>query len=269
MDNITRIEEIDFGALYRSHKALCGAKAMSADEWDKRAQELGVKMAGVGLYNDFIKSKVDLRGAESLLEVGCGAGSFSLAFAPLLKRVYAFDFSPAMLALLGEFQAQRGITNIESFSADIEGDWSGVPVCDIVLASRCMEVGDMERVLRHIDDRAKKAVYITAKAGRSFMSDELLAALGREVVARPDYIYILNILFAMGRRAKVDFAPTNDPQNNPPNTKEGFIDALARSFDGLAKKEEAKAAAYFDRCLSEGRTPSFRNNAWALIYYEK
>ncbi|MDR2152723.1 MAG: class I SAM-dependent methyltransferase [Helicobacteraceae bacterium] len=264
-----RIDEIDFGALYRSHKALCGANAMKAEDWDKRAAKMGPRMRGAGLYNDFIRSKIDLNGAQTLLEIGCGAGSFCFDFAPSLQKVYAFDFSPAMLALLRERQAEIGATNIESFQADIEGDWSGVPICDIVLASRCMEVSDMEHVLKNIDARAKKAVYITAKVGASFWSDELLSAIGREIIPRPDYIYILNILFAAGIYAKVDFAPVGDLQNAPPSTKEAFIEAIAESFDGLKNEEIDRAAAYYDRCVSEGRSPSFRNNAWALIRYEK
>ncbi|MDR2034558.1 MAG: class I SAM-dependent methyltransferase [Helicobacteraceae bacterium] len=264
-----RIEEIDFGALYRSHKALSGDRIKSAKEWDKRAEKMGEKMAGGGLYNDFIKSKVDLSGAQTMLEIGCGAGTFSLAFAPYLETIYAFDFSGEMLKILKRLQKEKGLTNIVSFQADIEGDWAIAPKCDIVLASRCMEVTDMKSVLTQIDNYAKRAVYITAKVGKSFLHNELLEALERKVVGRPDYIYILNILFEMGIYAKVDFAPIGDPQNDPPTTKAAFIEAIAGMSDNLSKEEEKRAADYFDRCLSEGKTPRFRNDSWALISYEK
>jgi ubiquinone/menaquinone biosynthesis C-methylase UbiE len=54
------------------------------------------------------------RGAESLLDLGCGGGHLSFHAAPLVGRVVAYDLSTAMLSAVEKAAVARGLTNIET-----------------------------------------------------------------------------------------------------------------------------------------------------------
>jgi ubiquinone/menaquinone biosynthesis C-methylase UbiE len=54
---------------------------------------------------------------SSLLDLGAGTGRFALAAAPHCKRVVAVDVSPAMIAVLEQNAAVRGVTNVECVQA--------------------------------------------------------------------------------------------------------------------------------------------------------
>jgi ubiquinone/menaquinone biosynthesis C-methylase UbiE len=54
-----------------------------------------------------------LKETDTLIDLGAGTGTFTLAAAPLCHRVVAVDVSPVMLASLRQKAAQLGIGNIE------------------------------------------------------------------------------------------------------------------------------------------------------------
>jgi SAM-dependent methyltransferase len=51
-------------------------------------------------------------GRERVLDVGCGAGHTTLAFAPRVGSVVAFDLTPQMLAQAQALAAERGLANV-------------------------------------------------------------------------------------------------------------------------------------------------------------
>ncbi len=69
---------------------------------------------------DLMVDAVDLDRNMHVLDAGCGAGHTSLAFAPLVDRVVACDFTAAMLAQAQALARERGISNIATQLADVE-----------------------------------------------------------------------------------------------------------------------------------------------------
>jgi ubiquinone/menaquinone biosynthesis C-methylase UbiE len=59
-------------------------------------------------------------GRERLLDAGSGAGHTALAFAPHVAQVVALDLSEAMLAQGARLAAERGLTNIDFRTGDVE-----------------------------------------------------------------------------------------------------------------------------------------------------
>jgi SAM-dependent methyltransferase len=66
-----------------------------------------------------IETLVDLGadGATTVVDLGCGTGTFAIAIAPHVKRVVAVDVSPAMVAYLRQRAAVAGIDNINVVEA--------------------------------------------------------------------------------------------------------------------------------------------------------
>jgi SAM-dependent methyltransferase len=262
-------DEIDFDTMYKTQKALCSYKTKSSFEWDNKAEGMNVKSVE-GIYNDFIKSKISFKGVKSFLDVGCGTGAFALSFAPFVENVFAFDFSDKMLEKLRENIAIHSVKNIKYIKRDIEGDWEGIPICDVALASRCFEVNELKNSLEKLNAHAKKAVYMSVKVGKSFLSDELLSVIGREIAPRPDYIYVVNTLYQMGIKAQVEFVPKEDEKRCISSQNiDDYIKSITWSLDGITQQEELNIRKYFAKCKKSGKNPAFRNNAWALIYWEK
>ncbi|MDR2141918.1 MAG: class I SAM-dependent methyltransferase [Deltaproteobacteria bacterium] len=94
-----------------------------------------------------------------ILDVGCGAGLYTLRLAQEAREVVAVDFSEAMLAILREDARQLGIQNLKI----IQADWLSVAIpgqFDVVFCSMCPALalaGGFDKLLAQ---RAAQVVYL-------------------------------------------------------------------------------------------------------------
>lgn len=262
------IQAIDFGLLYELQKEASTYKRKSVQDWDEKAPNINQRIHQ-GSYNEILIDYINLENVSTLLDLGCGPGTFSLRFAPLLEQIYALDFSSKMLELLEKNAKEKSISNIKTFCLDLEEEWNEVPKADIVLASRCLEVANLKQTLIKINSFAKKAVYLTFKDVGSFLSDEVLEVIGLEITPKPDYIYVVNILYSLGIKARVDFINPKDLCCQNKQDEEDYVKSIKWSLDGLNELQEKKLKKYYQECKATNKAPAFRNNAWALISWEK
>jgi len=259
-------DQIDFGQLYRNHMTAAGGREKPPEEWDARAEEMG-KLKGDSAYvRDFV-GRMNLDGCETLLDVGCGAGAIALALAPRLKHIYALDYSQGMLDALMRNARALGIGNVTPIRCAWEDDWTNVPVCDVATASRSTAVMDMADALAKLDAKARKRVYLTNMVGGRFIDPEIAELLGRSRPPLPDYIYIVNILYRMGRQPRLDYIEDDNRLAGAKNFEE-FARKVAFIVGGLSDDERARLADWYaanpDRARQGGEP--FR---WAFISWEK
>ena len=195
MSTYPSIDDIDFADLYRRHMAAV-RRPKSAEEWDVRAEAMTLPPADTGYTAEFVR-RMNLSGCDTLLDVGCGLGNIALAVAPKLSQVYGLDYSPRMLARFAQHAREQGASGAHAILRSWDDDWHDVPVCDIVVASLSTAVMDMADALRKLHAKARKRVYLTSVVNGQ-PGDASRPAW-------PDYIYILNILHAMGIHARVDY----------------------------------------------------------------
>ena len=91
-----KLSKIDFATLYAEQKIASSFKPKTKEEWDAKAKELDGRIHQ-SIYNEQFLAEVDVSGALSLLDVGCGPGNLALRFAKKLDKVYAMDYSGEML----------------------------------------------------------------------------------------------------------------------------------------------------------------------------
>lgn len=260
------LQTIDFEALYCEQKQKTDFKPKDKSDWDKRALQMRISLMQ-SIYNDAFLKAVDLSGCESLLDVGCGPGNLCLRMAPALRSIHAMDFSGAMLDALRVNAAELGVTNAQTHELSWEDDWAALPMCDVVIASRSMEVADMGEALRKLGAQAKKRVYVTYKQGGSFIEPEILEAIGREIEPKPDYIYIVNILYNMGINASVSFLPS-EGKGFSYQDEEAFVKSVLWSLGELSQTEEKRLRDYYQK-RAAANDLSDRPVKWVLIGWEK
>ncbi len=99
------------------------------------------------------------------------------------------------------------------------------------------------------------------------MDEEILGYIGKQIVTRPDYVYVLLILRQMGIYAKLDFIDTPGGSVSYEN-KEAFLASLAWSVGGLNEEQTTKAEEMYEKFIATGKyTP--KGFKWAFIYWEK
>ena len=256
---------INFGHLYRTHMADAGGREKPPAAWDARARDMN-KAVTNSLYVQEFVGRMNLEGCDSLLDMGCGTGAIGLTLAPRLKRVVGVDYSRGMLAEFTHNAQTSGIAYAEVIQRAWEDDWQDLPVCDVVVASRSTTVMDMADALQKLDSKARKRVYLTNLVGGSFIDRGLLIAIGRQGKTFPDYIYILNILYQMGRQPRLDYI---EARGRLAGT-ESFAEFLAKatfSLGELTLDEQARMADWY-YADAERASRGGEGFKWAFISWE-
>ncbi len=259
------LEPIDFAAMYREHKRATDFKGKSSSDWDEKSSDMAASVINSPYVEDFI-SRMELTGDEVILDVGCGPGTLAVPLAKRVKEVIAIDFSRGMLDELEAYAAREGISNIKTYHIGWEDDWSSLPTVDIVVASRSMEVADIDAALRKMSSHAAKACYLTYKVGGSFVDMNILDTIGKKVTTKPDYWYIPVLLYQHGYLPRIDYIETGRGSVRAGSADE-FVESLIWSVHHLDETQQAKAREYYEKIIvGENRPPRAVN--WAFIGWE-
>ncbi|AXK47902.1 SAM-dependent methyltransferase [Aliarcobacter trophiarum LMG 25534] len=261
----TNLDKLNFSKLYKIQMKNSTFKSKSSSDWDKKAKYFKESVVNSPYTKEFI-SKVDIKDCKTLLDIGSGPATISLALTNKLEKVYALDYSKEMLSYANENAKEQNIKNLVTIHKSWYDSWEDVPNADIVVASRSMEVKDIKKALQKLNDKANKRVYITTKVGGSFIDKEILEQIKRDIIPRPDYIYLVNCLHSMGIFAKVDFIQTKSSKFDTQN-EDDFIQSLKWSLGDMSKKEEKILREYFNKTYKNKRTKEFIT--WAFISWEK
>lgn len=259
------LEPIDFAKMYRNHKRATNFKGKTSSDWDEKSKDMAASTIDSPYVNDFI-SRMNITGDEVILDIGCGPGALSIPLAKRVKEVIAIDFSTQMLAELEAYAAREGVTNIRTFHLSWEDDWSILPPVNIAVASRSMEVSDVEYALLKMSSSAHRKCYLTYKVGGSFVDMEILNYIGKKIITKPDYWYLPILLYQNGYLPTIDYISTERGSIRSNNVEE-FVESLTWSLGGIEEEQRIKAIEYYERFIvGENRHP--KPMQWAFIGWE-
>lgn len=261
-----RFEDIDFNKLYMEQKEATTFKQKSKEAWDIKADSMN-KRVHKSIYNEQFLKFLNLEKIDTLLDIGCGVGNISLKLAPKLSKIYCLDYSTKMLELLNENAKKQNINNITTINKSWYDSWDDISNADLVIASRSMEVKNMKEALEKLNNKANKKVVISYKVGGSFVSDEILDVLQKDIIKKPDYIYVLNILYNMGINASLNFVQS-EGRGTIYTSKEKFIESVSWSIGSLRSDEIKKLEIYYDN-LDENKKFKEDFVSWAIISWDK
>ena len=238
----------------------------SKEAWDIKADSSNKKVHK-SIYNEQFLKLLNLEKIDTLLDVGCGVGNLSLKLASKLSKVYSLDYSSRMLELLNESAKKENIKNIKTINKSWYDSWDDIPMVDLVIASRSMEVQNMKEALDKLNEKANKKVVISYKVGGSFVSEDILEVLQKNIIKKPDYIYVLNILYSMGINASVNFVQS-EGRGTIYSSKEKFIESVSWSIGSLRDDEIKKLENYYDN-LDKDKKLKEDFVYWAVIFWDK
>lgn len=252
-------DEIDFAKLYIEQKKISTFKPKSSTDWDKKASSMNERVHKSYYVDEFV-SKIKFDKSTTVLDMGCGPGTIGLKLAKDVKNVLCCDYSDEMLKCVKSNAANLGLDNVKVKKLSFEDSWEELPKYDIIIASRCLEVSDAKDALTKLISKANRAVYITYNIGKTFLGDEISEIISSKVYPKPDYIYILNILYQMCYLAKVDFISHSDCKFKT-ETFDEFIAAVQWSYgDKVNDVDKQNLKVYYEK----NRT-TYKEMNWAFI----
>ena len=261
-----KYEDIDFNELYVKQKELTSFKAKGKEAWDEKAPYMNKRVHN-SIYNEQFLDLLNLDGIKSSLDVGCGVGNLSLKLAKEIDEVNCLDYSSGMLEILQQNAKELNLTNLNTINKSWYDSWEDIPKADLVIASRSMEVKNMKEALLKLNEKANKKVVISFKKGGTFVSDEVLAVLEKEVIKKPDYIYVINILYSLGINASVNFVQS-EGRSTIYSSKEKFVESIKWSLGELSNNDIKALENYYENIdLSLKEETDYVQ--WAVISWDK
>jgi SAM-dependent methyltransferase len=150
-----------------------------------------------------------VRPEDTILDVGAGAGRYTLPLAALARRVVAVEPSPAMRRHLEARIAAEGTDNVVVVGApwpEAETDVADVTFCAHVVYG----VREIAPFLRELDRRTRRICLIAIRADQHPGVHELsLALFGEERVRQPALLDLYNALAEIGIIADVQVLPAS------------------------------------------------------------
>lgn len=146
--------------------------ALQAEIWDGRAEAYENKTIPQKDTHPFLKllyEKAQPDSEMSILDIGCGAGQFTISLADQVKEAVGIDVSPKMIALAEKAARKRKLSNTGFFA----GDWSEWDLestgfkekFDIVFAHMTPAICDY-RTMEQMNDCAKGHCFLVKPARR-------------------------------------------------------------------------------------------------------
>jgi len=142
--------------------------------------------------------------ADTVLEIGCGAGEAAIALAERAASVTAVDMSGGMLRLAKEQAAGKGLTNI-TFEKAMWEAYIPQGRYSLAFSAMCPAICAIEELLR-FEEAARHCALITTGAGTT---TALRSEMRAYVTSNPlpglmaDGAYLFDMLYALGRHPNV------------------------------------------------------------------
>ena len=142
---------------------------------------------------------------STILDIGCGTGSFALRFSPHVSKVIGSDSSPKMLERLMDNASERNVNNIDPLLSDCLSIPSDV-VCDVAFSSLCPPMNDPESLLSMEAHSKRYCIYVSSANVGNGIEGEVWKALGCDYsYSGYDTTYPFEYLRSIGKDARLRF----------------------------------------------------------------
>ena len=255
-----------------ARKALWDQRAASFNRGVEQRTE-GKESLGKDDYFFQMLERIEVKPEWSVLDIGCGPGTLAIPLAKKVRSVTALDISEEMLKHLKDNADKNGLKNINYLNS------SWLDACanrqvekhDVVVASRSLMFGDMQKSLSCIVSAARRAAYLTFPVIHLPFDWEVYQAIGREGKKHPPYIYIYNMLFQTGVQANVEILRCRIKVRF--TSVEEAVKKLEWRTEPFTTEEKSRLTGFLEKKFSESKETGVLTHEgyskWALIWWRK
>ncbi len=267
----------DWGEAWKREQAK-RRHADDADYWNMRAPSFA-KTAGTSPYAKTFLKLAGIQPGETVFDMGCGSGTLALPLAREGHVVEAADFSTNMLKLMmkrAELEGASGFIHSHTLAWKDDFANSGIPVCDVAVASRSIATDDMLAALSKLNSMARRRVCLTLATSSSPRHDPVIGkAMGIVIDTIPDYIFAMNILFDMGIEPELTYIRSE--RSDVYASKEEAVEKFATIYE-VTTEQHSMLEAYTENHMIPTQTADgkqgwkydhMRVTSWAFISWEK
>ena len=243
--------DYDWAGTWRAHEGR--GDFPDAGYWTNRAPKFAGKGHGASVYCDQFLAFARLLPGESVLDMGCGAGSLAIPLARRGHQVTAADFSVGMLEQLeGRLVAEPELAGrVTPLLVGWEDDWARAGIAgksvDVAIASRSLRSSDIAASLAKLSAAARRRACVTLPTSASPTCDaELLKELGLRVKSDGSLQYTFLILADSGYLPEVRYVmlPRAERYESPSMAYEKTAAMLCACVDeGFASGDVTAALA--------------------------
>ncbi|SDE12076.1 SAM-dependent methyltransferase [Sporomusa acidovorans] len=169
---------------------------------------------------DNLAAQGAVQAGDTLLDIGCGPGTYALPLAAKGVKVTGLDTAGQMLAALKDKALKTGLS---AMITTRKADWNDLPSepsYDIAFAAKSPAINDYDSLMK-MTKIARKFCCLIGFAGRHTL--ELRHLLWEKLLQEPapapsfDIIYPLNILYQEGYRPNLSFYSYSNSEQEPLN----------------------------------------------------
>ncbi|HQE05955.1 MAG TPA: methyltransferase domain-containing protein [Tepidanaerobacteraceae bacterium] len=242
--------------------------------WDLRADEFNSRMGSQRTMKEveevlkYLKDKGAIDEKGKVLDIGCGPGKYTLAFAKEVICVIGTDISSKMISFAKENARSRGLTNVNFFQAS----WPEVNIeelgwkknFDLVFAAFCPGI-DGPDALKKMVEASSKHCFLSGFVSRQ---DQVLEGLKKHLGIQGktwgnQVYYSFNLLWQWGYYPEItyqDRAWTNEYD------VQQMADILVSRLDGQASKEDIMD--YLKTVSVNGKVKEHSRSKIAWLYWQ-
>ena len=189
------------------------APPAGGSRWDGRAERFAFLTRSLDATDPFVTAlKSVLRAEDAVLDVGAGAGRYSLPVAEAVRHVTAVEPSAGMRAQLARAATERGVGNVNV----VPSSWEAAEVepHDAAFVANVLHfVPDAVRFIEKLDRSARRACFILHRVEER--ATPLLplweTIWGEPRPPEPAALDLLNLLYFLGIRADFRLVPLDAP----------------------------------------------------------
>ncbi len=197
---------VDWAAHWRRKVEIRAAHPIGARNWDQRAGRFARLTSELDASKDALLQMLapEIQTTDSVLDVGAGAGRYTLPVSGMAGRVTALEPSAGMRESLAQTLQDRRITNVTV----LDGAWQDTHVepHDIVLCAHVVYfVPDIQPFIEKLDAAAKRACYIYVRADEAGVRFYPLweQLFGGPYPSEPGFADLYPLLLSLGIRPNV------------------------------------------------------------------
>lgn len=246
----------------------------SISAWDSVAEDYvseGISQLESDPFLQLLQQKVPLCQEMEVLDVGCGAGAYSLELAGKVGKVVGVDFSPKMIEGERRSAAKQGVENVEFLLRDwyacdgreFEGNY------DVVFAHTTPAIADLATFVKMIRASKRYGLLCIPARRTDQLFDKLRKAAGIALEQRDSAVaYAFDTLWALGMNPEMFYHRTVwRSQKSLDEATQWYLGRLKESFP-LEKQSEERVLTTLQDSSQDGMVEEVTHTTLVTLFWE-